>query len=71
MGKFSETLAILLVAALVILLVAIIIGFPVMWLWNWLMPTLFGLTKITFWQAWGLSVLCGFLFKSTNVNSKS
>ena len=32
-------------------------GFAVKELWNWLMPTIFGLTSITFWQAWGLLVL--------------
>jgi hypothetical protein len=33
-----------------------------MWLWNWLMPDLFGLQQITIWQALGLSVLCSLLF---------
>jgi hypothetical protein len=37
-------------------------AFPVKWLWNWLMPTIFGLRHITVFQAWGLAVLCGFLF---------
>lgn len=32
-------------------------GFAVKELWNWLMPTIFGLTTITFWQAWGLLAL--------------
>lgn len=31
-------------------------------LWNWLMPLLFGLRQITFWQAVGLLVLCRILF---------
>jgi hypothetical protein len=31
--------------------------FVVMSLWNWLMPSLFGLRVITFWQALGLLVL--------------
>jgi hypothetical protein len=43
---------------------ALILGFVVMWLWNWLMPAILGLTKITFWQAWGLVVLSHILFKS-------
>lgn len=37
-------------------------GFVVMLLWNWLMPTLFGLPTIGFWQAWGLFVLSKILF---------
>lgn len=31
-------------------------------LWNWLMPTLFGLVRITFWQALGLLALGRILF---------
>jgi Ca2+/H+ antiporter, TMEM165/GDT1 family len=31
-------------------------------LWNWLMPTLFHLSSITFWQALGLMVLSWLLF---------
>lgn len=35
---------------------------PVYYLWNGLMPKLFGLTHITFLQAWGLNLLAGFMF---------
>jgi hypothetical protein len=37
-------------------------GTVVMLLWNWLLPTLFGLRSITFWQAIGLLALCRILF---------
>src|SRR5712692_2879433 len=37
-------------------------GELVMHLWNWLLPTLFGLRQITFWQALGLLALCRILF---------
>ena len=43
---------------------------PVMWLWNWLMPELFGFVTITFWQALGMSTLCSLLFKSYHTSSK-
>lgn len=43
--------------ALAALLVAL-----VMYLWNWLMPVIFGLTKIGFWQAAGLLFLAKLLF---------
>jgi hypothetical protein len=43
---------------------------PTMWLWDWLMPELFGLKTITLFQAWGLNFLCGLLFKSHTNNSK-
>lgn len=39
---------------------------PTMWLWNWLMPVLFGVPMITFWQALGVSFLCGILFGRPN-----
>lgn len=36
-------------------------GEIVMHLWNWLMPMLFGVRQITFWQGLGLLVLCRIL----------
>ncbi len=39
-----------------------VFGFVAMGLWNWLMPELFGLTRIGFWQAVGLVVLSRILF---------
>lgn len=32
-------------------------GFAIMYLWNWLMPAIFHLPEITFWQTIGLMVL--------------
>ncbi len=37
-------------------------GQAVLHLWNWLMPALFGLSAITFWQAVGLLSLSWILF---------
>lgn len=37
-------------------------GLVVMLLWNWLMPDIFGLKRLTYWQAWGLLLLCRILF---------
>jgi hypothetical protein len=44
--------------------IALLLGFVVQLLWNWLLPGLFGIPKIDYWQAWGLLVLCHILFKS-------
>jgi hypothetical protein len=41
---------------------AILFGFTVMWLWNWLMPELFGLPTLTFWKAVGVVFLSKLLF---------
>ncbi|MDA3938503.1 MAG: hypothetical protein PF693_04235 [Spirochaetia bacterium] len=38
-------------------------GWVVMLLWNWLMPEIFGLKQISYWQGWGLLVLSFILFK--------
>jgi hypothetical protein len=37
-------------------------GQLVMQLWNWLMPSLFGLPELTFWRAVGLLALSRILF---------
>lgn len=36
-------------------------GSLVMWLWNWLLPEIFGLPTLNFWQAVGLLALCRLL----------
>ena len=56
---------------LIILFVAIGAFYPlvVMLLWNWLMPAIFGLGTISFWQAFGLAFLIGLLFR-VGVNCK-
>lgn len=43
---------------------------PVLLLWNWLMPSIFGLAKISLVQAWGLSALCSILFKGNTTYEK-
>lgn len=48
---------------IIAIILAFIFGYFVMILWNWLMPVIFGLAKITFWQAWGLILLAHILFK--------
>jgi len=37
-------------------------GFVIMWLWNWLMPMIFDLTTLTYWQAVGLFILAKIIF---------
>ena len=48
--------------AIGITLLALLFGYVVMLLWNWLMPDIFGLGIITFWQAVGIVVLAKLLF---------
>ena len=42
----------------------------VMVLWNWLMPTIFGLITITYWQSAGLLLLSKLLFSGFNFNKR-
>lgn len=39
-------------------------GFVVQWLWNWLVTDLFGLRRVTIWEALGLLALSRIMFGS-------
>jgi hypothetical protein len=41
---------------------ALAFGYFVMLLWNWLMPPIFGLKVIGYWQAFGIMVLAKLIF---------
>lgn len=57
------------IAAVVFL--SFVLSWPVMWLWNnALVGAVTGFNEVSWLQAWGISVLCGLLFKSTVSNSK-
>jgi hypothetical protein len=60
--------AILLVIGLLILS-ALLLAIPTMLLWNALLPHLFGTPHIGLYEALGINILSGILFKS-NVNIK-
>ncbi|MBL8966544.1 MAG: hypothetical protein JNG85_05990 [Spirochaetaceae bacterium] len=42
---------------------AFVFGWVVMLLWNWLMPAIFKLPTISYWQGWGLVLLSHILLK--------
>ena len=54
MGKFFEVIG-------TALLMMIIITFPFMWVWNAIIPDIFGLPTIGFWQSLGLMFLSNVL----------
>ncbi len=57
-GKSPIEIAVMIIfGAIAITGLAILFGFVIMWLWNWLMPEIFGLTALTYWQAVGLFIL--------------
>ncbi len=41
---------------------ALLFGFAIMWLWNWLMPAVFGLPTVNYWQAVGIFIIFKLLF---------
>ena len=67
----KEILATIILVLLLIFVVDLIFAAPLMWLWNALMPAIFGLGKITFWQAFGLEILIGILFNPKIAKMKS
>lgn len=65
MELLSKIGGVFLVTIVMVFIISLLIGYPTMWLWNYVMPVIFGLTKITFWQAFALNCLAGIFFKST------
>jgi Ca2+/H+ antiporter, TMEM165/GDT1 family len=59
-----KKLWIALIAPPAVVLFTWLFGELVMHLWNWLLPPIFGLHMITFWQALGLLLLSRILFGS-------
>ena len=64
-----ETVTKILITVGTVVLLALLMTFPLMWLWNWLMPDLFNVAEIGFWQALGLNFLASILFKKNNSTS--
>ena len=67
--KTEETLTRVLLALGVIALYGILLGLPLQLLWNWLMPIVFNLPTITFWQAMGLNIMASILFKDNSIKT--
>ncbi len=57
----------LLMAIATLVALSFIFSWPVYMLWNGcLVGAVNGFNEVTWLQAWGISILCGFLFKSTS-----
>jgi len=65
--KLIESILILIFA---IMLFGLVAALPTFILWNWLMPSIFGVKSISMLQALGLNFLSGILFKSSSTVSK-
>lgn len=52
-----------------IIVIAIVMAWPTQWLWNnALIGAIDGLNPIGFWQALGINVLCGILFRNSTTS---
>jgi hypothetical protein len=60
--KILHITGIVFVGVIFAVLFALVFGFLVKWLWNFLMPGLFGLTQITYLQAFAMVLLAKLLF---------
>jgi hypothetical protein len=63
----ADILAAFVAVVLIVCVVCLVVAFPVMLLWNWIVPDITNgaLTPLNFWQALGLSFLCHLLFGSS------
>lgn len=69
-NNMKDLIVAFILATFMLLFISVLITFPFMLLWNWLMPIIFGLTKITFWQSLGLLILSGMLFRTSTKSEK-
>lgn len=62
LGNLLEKATNVALAIVYSLVVGLICSIPLMLVWNWIVPAIFGLTAINLIQAFGLSVLTELLF---------
>jgi hypothetical protein len=66
-----SSFVVLAIALILVVVFAFAGAFAVMLLWNWLMPIIFSLPTITYWQAYGLIILANLIFpRSSSSSSK-
>jgi len=71
-GKsIGEIIGWIILGVIAVVGLAILFGFIIMWLWNWIMPEIFGLTTITYWQAVGIFILSKILLGGFGCGSSS
>ena len=70
MEKIAVVIGAVVLGLATLVLISFLLSWPVYILWNGcLVGAVAGVTEVTWLQAWGLTILCGFLFKTT-VNTK-
>lgn len=69
MEKLFTVCGMIIVGFVFFAVVACLMALPTMLLWNWLAPELFGLKELGFFQAMGMNLLCGILFRGGSSSS--
>ncbi len=71
MNQIGTVFGALVLGIILVVAYGLILSLPVMLLWNYcLVGAVAGVAEIGWLQAWGILILCGFLFKSSS-SSKS
>ena len=66
MKEISSVVGVVVLGIASVLLLSFLLSWPVYMLWNGcLVDAVAGIKEVTWLQAWGLTILCGFLFKSS------
>ena len=65
MEKIAGIIGVVVLGLAGLLALSFLLSWPVYMLWNGcLVGAIAGVSEVTWLQAWGLTILCGFLFKS-------
>jgi len=65
MEKIAGIIGVVILGLAGLLALSFLLSWPVYMLWNGcLVDAVTGVKEVTWLQAWGLTILCGFLFKS-------
>jgi len=66
MEKLILALAAIVIGIAGVMFLSFLLSWPVFMLWNGcLVGAVAGVAEVTWLQAWGLTILCGFLFKTS------
>ncbi|MDR0956132.1 MAG: hypothetical protein LBM73_03335 [Candidatus Nomurabacteria bacterium] len=71
MKVVSQVIGMIVIVVGVVFGLSLLLSWPIQLLWNWLMPAIFHLCRISWLQAWGLGALIDLLFSGSMVSTKS
>jgi asparagine N-glycosylation enzyme membrane subunit Stt3 len=70
-STFFEIVGIVVVSVITVIVFGLLFGMLEAWLWNQVMPDMFGFKEMTYWQAVCISWLCGLWFKNGTTSKSS